>query len=92
MSILTAGGVPLRFITDDIVLSILFGGITAAGRMLLAKRDEIRNPATVEDLLDRMEQQTLTVGTPEYRERSRARQESLKSGSSWAERENRSTV
>ncbi len=77
MSILTGGGaVPLNLITDDIVLSTLFGGITAAGTMLLAQRDEKKNPVTVQDLLERMEQETLSAGTPEYRETDiRAREE-----------------
>lgn len=78
MSILTGGGlVPLRFITDDIVYSTLFGGITAAGTMLLAQRDEEKNPVTVQELLERMEQQSLGAGTPEYRDQDlRARLES----------------
>ena len=63
MSILTGGGfVPLRFITDDILYSALFGGITAAGTMKLAQMDEVKNPVTVQELLEKMEQQTLGPG------------------------------
>jgi hypothetical protein len=59
MSLLTGGGlVPFNLINDDIVLSTLFGGITAAGTMILAHRDEAKNPVTVEELLDCIERGT----------------------------------
>jgi hypothetical protein len=63
LSFLTGGGlVPLNLVTDDLVFSAVFGGITAAGTMLLAKHDEAKNPATVEELLGRMEPQSLSEG------------------------------
>jgi hypothetical protein len=75
MSLLTGGGaVPFRLITDDIVFSAVFSGITAAGTMLLAKRDEARNPVTVHEVLERMENQSLGPGEQAgfaARERSR---------------------
>lgn len=55
MSLLTGGGlVPLNLITYDIVLSTVFGGITAAGTMILAQRDEATNP-TMQEIVERME-------------------------------------
>lgn len=77
MNMLTGDGpVALNLITDDIVLSFLFGGITAAGTMFLAKRDEVKHPVTVQELLDRMEQQTLGPGElPQYNARQRSRSE-----------------
>ena len=69
MSLITGGGfVPLKFITDDIVFSTLFGGITAAGTMLLAQHDEAKNPETVHGLLERMETQSLGAGAAEYQD------------------------
>lgn len=63
MNLLTGGGlVPLNLITDDIVLSAAFGGIVAAGTMILAQRDEAKNPAPVEDPSDSMEPQSLGPG------------------------------
>lgn len=79
MSLLTGGGlVPLHLVSDDFVFSAVFGGITAAGTMMLAKRDEAKNPTTVEELLGRMERQSLGEGgTAGYttKERSRSAEE-----------------
>ena len=79
MSFLTGGGlVPLNLVTDDLVFSAVFGGITAAGTMILAKRDEAKNPTTVDELLGRMERQSLGErGTAGYttKERSRSAEE-----------------
>jgi hypothetical protein len=62
-SILTGGGlVPLNLVTDDIIFSTVFGGITAAGTMILAQRHEAKNPVTVDELLERMENQSLGPG------------------------------
>jgi hypothetical protein len=81
MSILTGGGIVLlNLITDDFIFSAVFGGITAAGTMILAQRDEAKNPTTVQELLERMEQQTPTTyvgegnrsGVPAYTNRERA--------------------
>ncbi len=69
MSLMTGGGlVPFNLINGDIVLSTLFGGITAAGTMILAQHDEAKNPETVEGLLERMETQSLGAGAGEYRD------------------------
>ena len=45
MSVISGGGfVPFDLINTDIIYSALFGGITAAGTMWLAKKDALRNP------------------------------------------------
>jgi hypothetical protein len=45
MSLISGGGlVPFNLIDTDIIYSALFGGITAAGTMALAKRDAAQNP------------------------------------------------
>jgi hypothetical protein len=45
MSLISGGGfVPFDLINTDIIYSSLFGGITAAGTMSLAKRDAAQNP------------------------------------------------
>jgi len=77
MSLLTGGGfVPLNLVTDDLVFSAVFGGITAAGTMILAKRDEAKNPTTVEELLGRMERQSLGEGgVPGYTSKERSHSE-----------------
>ena len=63
MNLLTGGDlVPWNLVFDDAVYSALFGGITAAGTMILAQRDEAKHPVTVEDLLERMERQSLGPG------------------------------
>ncbi len=63
MNFLTGGGmVPWNLVTDDIVFSTLLGGITAAGTLLLAQRDETKNPVTVQQLLSRMERESLSAG------------------------------
>ena len=62
MSLLSGGGfVPFNLINDDMVMSALFGGITAAGTMLIAQRGE-DSPETTPELLDRMEQPSLGPG------------------------------
>ena len=71
------GMVPFSLINGDIVMSALFGGITAAGTMLMAQRAEAKNPVTVEELLDRMEQRAIETGSGGFRDvKMRARQES----------------
>jgi hypothetical protein len=76
MNVLTGGEmVPWHLVFDDLVLSAVFGGITAAGTMILAQRDEAAHPVTVEELLDRMERESLGVGDPAFykkAERSRS--------------------
>jgi hypothetical protein len=63
MNLLTGGNlVPWHLLLDDLLLSAFFGGITAAGTMILAQRDEAAHPVTVEQLLDRMEQESLGAG------------------------------
>jgi hypothetical protein len=56
------GLVPWHLITSDIVFSTVFGAITAAGTMVLAQRDEAKNPVTVQQLLDRVERESLGAG------------------------------
>jgi hypothetical protein len=75
MNLLTGGDlVPWNLVFDDLVFSSIFGGITAAGTMLLAQRSEAANPVTVEELLDRMERQSLDTGeAPQYRKVERPR-------------------
>jgi hypothetical protein len=75
MNLLTGGElVPWRLVFDDLVLSAVFGGITAAGTMILAQRDEAAHPVTVEDLLDRMEREAIAAGgAPTYRKGERSR-------------------
>ena len=53
---------PMNLITDDMVFSALFGGITAAGTMKLAQMHEEKNPVTVQELLEQMETQSLNAG------------------------------
>lgn len=63
MNLISDGAlVPWRLVLDDAVFSAVFGGITAAGTMFLAQRYEAAHPITVQELLDRMERQTLSVG------------------------------
>src|SRR5690242_17656871 len=63
MNLITGGAlVPWNLVFDDLVLSAAFGGITAAGTMFLAQRYEAKHPVTVQELLERMEQQTLATG------------------------------
>jgi len=75
MNLLTGGAmVPWRLVTDDLVLAAVFGGITAAGTMLIAQRDEAAHPVTVQELLDRMEQDSLGAGEATgYRKTERER-------------------
>ena len=69
MNLLTGGTlVPWNLVLDDFVFSAFFGGITAAGTMILAQRDEAAHPITVEELLHRMENDSLGAGDAvEYR-------------------------
>ena len=64
--ILVTGGelVPWNLVFDDVVFSALFGGITAAGTMILAQRDEAAHPVTVQELLDRMERNSIGAADP----------------------------
>ena len=66
--------IPWHLVFDDSVLSAVFGGITAAGTMILAQRDEAAHPVTVEQLLDRMERESLGAGgATGYRKAERSR-------------------
>ena len=68
MSLLTGGGlVPWHLLGDDFLLATAFGGITAAGTMFLAQRDEAAHPVTVQSLLERMERETLGAGAAPHR-------------------------
>jgi hypothetical protein len=75
MNLLTGGNlVPWHLLLDDFLLSTVFGGITAAGTMILAQSDEAAHPVTVEQLLDRMEQDSLDAGeATQYRRAERTR-------------------
>jgi hypothetical protein len=74
LSLFTGGGVvPWNLVSDDFVLSAVFGGITAGGTMFLAQRNEAAHPVTVEDLLERMEQDSIGPGgAGQYRNAERA--------------------
>ncbi|HUQ98069.1 MAG TPA: hypothetical protein VM166_01365 [Gemmatimonadaceae bacterium] len=72
MNLLTGGElVPWDLIFDDAVYSALFGGITAAGTMILAQRDEAAHPVTVEQLLDQMERDSLSAGEAAEHQKAR---------------------
>ena len=75
MNLLTGGGmVPWNLVTDDMLYSTIFGGITAAGTMLLAQRDDAKNPVSAEDILGRMERESLSTGdAPDYQTTQRSR-------------------
>jgi hypothetical protein len=75
MNLISGGGlVPWHLVSDDFVLAALFGGITAAGTMLLAQRNEAAYPVTVEELLRRMERDSLAAETAaEYSKTGRSR-------------------
>jgi hypothetical protein len=75
MNLLSGGGlVAWHLVLDDFLLAAFFGGITAAGTMLLAQRDEAAHPVTVEELLDRMEHESLgSGGAAGYRKAERTR-------------------
>jgi hypothetical protein len=75
MNLLTGGSlVPWHLVFDDLVFSAAFGGITAAGTMLLAQRYEAAHPVTVQELLDRMERESLGAGEATgYRKTERSR-------------------
>lgn len=60
MNLLSGSGlVPFDLINGDIVLSSAFGGITAAGTILLAQRAEATNPATTREMIDSIEPQAM---------------------------------
>jgi ferric-dicitrate binding protein FerR (iron transport regulator) len=64
-----------HLVFDDLISSAAFGGITAGGTMFLAQRYESAHPVTVQELLDRIERQTLGAGeaaTYSKSERSRS--------------------
>ena len=74
LNLLSGELVTWHLLSDDLVLSAVFGGITAAGTMLLAQRDEAAHPVTVQELLEQMERQTLDAGAPpSYRKAERIR-------------------
>jgi len=75
MNLISGGSlVPWSLVFDDMVFSAVFGGITAAGTMLIAQRHEAAHPVTVQELLERMEQQTISAGeAPTYRKAERTR-------------------
>jgi hypothetical protein len=79
LNLLTGGGfVPFDLINGDIVMAAVFGGVTAFGSMLLAKRDEAKHPTTVQELLERMETESLGAGDPvsyETKQRPRSMQD-----------------
>ncbi|HEX2602958.1 MAG TPA: hypothetical protein VHL32_12720, partial [Gemmatimonadaceae bacterium] len=61
-------------VTDDMFFSAIFGGITAAGTMILAQRDEAAHPVTVEELLERMERDALAAAkAADYQKPERSR-------------------
>jgi hypothetical protein len=75
MNLLTGGSlVPWHLVLDDTFYSAVFGGITAAGTMILAQRAESAYPVTVQELLERIERQTLDAGAATaFRQAERAR-------------------
>jgi hypothetical protein len=75
MNLLSDGRiVPWHLVTDDMLFSAIFGGITAAGTMILAQRNEAAHPVTVEELLERMERDALAAAkAAEYQKPERAR-------------------
>jgi len=66
---------PWNLISDDFVYSAVFGGITAAGTMFLAQRDEARNPTPAQELSGDIDQASLGQGDLEYQAGQRARVE-----------------
>jgi hypothetical protein len=74
MNLISDGStVPWSLVFDDLIFSAAFGGITAAGTMFLAQRYESAHPVTVQELLDRMERQTLGMGeATTYRKEERS--------------------
>jgi hypothetical protein len=75
MNLLSGGPlVPWHLVFDDLVLSSVFGGITAGGTMMLAQRNEAAYPVTVEELLNRMERESIGAGEATgYRKAERSR-------------------
>lgn len=67
------GLVPWHLVSDDLVLAALFGGITAAGTVIIAQRDEAAHPVTVQELLERMDAKRLAPAERMRVERMRAR-------------------
>ena len=78
MNLLTGGPlVAWDLINGDALMAAVFGGITAAGTMKLAQHGDSRDPVTVQELLDKMEQQSLGPGdvvSSAVNERSRSKQ------------------
>ena len=69
MSLLTGGGfVPFNLINTDIIYSSLFGGITAAGTILLAQRDAARNPSIEPDILAGDDRAPLNAGAGAFQD------------------------
>jgi hypothetical protein len=65
---------PWRLVSHDLVFSAVFGGITAAGTMIMAQRNEAAHPVTVQELLDGMERESLGAGEAiGYRKTERSR-------------------
>ena len=63
MRLLSGDGlIPFNLISDDILMSALFGGITAAGTMRLAQHGNDIDAATGPSPLEEMEQQSLGPG------------------------------
>ena len=61
------GFVPLNLVTDDAIVSAFFGGAMAAISLRIAQWSEAREPVTVEQILDRMERESLAPGNvPPY--------------------------
>jgi hypothetical protein len=53
---------PWSDVNGDALMAAVFGGVIAAGTMKLARHDEAKNPVTAQQLLDKMEQQSLRPG------------------------------
>jgi hypothetical protein len=63
MNLLSGSGfVAWSEINGDALMAAVFGGIIAAGTMKLAQYDAAKNPVTAQDMLSRMEQQSLAAG------------------------------
>ena len=75
LNLLSGDGLaPFNLINGDIVMAAAFGGITAAGTMLLAKRDEARNPTPTTDEPAIM----IDAGSPsDYAQQTRSRSGAL---------------
>jgi hypothetical protein len=63
MNLLSGGGlVPWHLIDGDTLMAMVFGGVTAAGTIRIAQLDEVKHPGTVQDVLERMEAQSIGAG------------------------------